>query len=57
MNSNSQNSDIPRINVTYGNLRTSLGILAMALPFILFMGNGFTIQESISHYYKKIMNY
>ena len=39
------------INVTHLKLRLYLGILGIALPFILIFGNRLDIQPSISHYY------
>lgn len=39
------------ININYLTLRKYLGILGIAMPFVLIMGNDFQIEESISHYY------
>ncbi|MCX8211643.1 MAG: hypothetical protein OTI34_11375 [Lewinella sp.] len=40
-----------RINVNYLTLRKYLGGLGVALPIALIIGNGFKLEESISHYY------
>lgn len=39
------------INLNYLTLRKYLGILGIAMPFVLIIGNDFLIEESISHYY------
>lgn len=40
-----------RINIDFLTLRKSLGVLGFLLPFALVLGNGWKIEESISHYY------
>ena len=40
-----------RLNFDYLTLRKTLGILGLALPVALIIGNDFTIEPSISHYY------
>ncbi len=39
------------VNLNYLTLRKYLGVLGIAMPFVLIMGNDFLIEESISHYY------
>jgi len=40
-----------KMNINHLTLRKYLGILGMALPLILIIGNSFHIENSISHYY------
>jgi hypothetical protein len=44
------------INVTHLSLRKTLGILGIALPFILILGNKLDILPSISHFYYSQMS-
>jgi len=46
-----KNSTVAATNMDYLILRRTLGILGIALPIVLVMGNGFVMQESISHFY------
>lgn len=48
---NSRNTNAAATNVDYLVLRRTLGILGIALPIVLVMGNSFVMQESISHFY------
>lgn len=45
-----------KINIDYLTLRKYLGILGMILPLILILGNGFKVENSISHYYYTSMS-
>jgi len=43
--------DIATLNIDYLILRKYLGILGIALPLTLFLGNNLEVEQSISHYY------
>ena len=53
-----QNESLSKIkmNIDHLILRKYLGILGMALPLILILGNGFKVENSISHYYYTTMS-
>ncbi len=42
---------IPGINLNYLSVRRNLGILGIFLPIVLPLGNGFTLEPSISDFY------
>ena len=39
------------INIDYLTLRKYIGILGIVMPLVLIIGNGFKLEESISHFY------
>ncbi len=45
-----------KLNIDYLTLRKYLGILGIALPLVLIIGNGFKVENSISHYYYTSMS-
>ncbi len=44
-------SSANRMNIDYLTLRKVIGVLGFLLSFVLVVGNGWKIEESISHYY------